>query len=196
MTFWRNNVEVNLANKLTIIRLALVPIFILFLSYKNLWARWVSLIAFITAAVTDLLDGRAARKERGVTEVGKILDPLADKILICSAFIYFVGMPELNIPPWMVILIITREFSITGLRLLAASKGRTVSVSHFGKAKTISQMLVVIAILLIVILQEGESLRRSSFTIKAPYLLMLAITLLTLLSGVNYIYKHRSLFLG
>jgi CDP-diacylglycerol--glycerol-3-phosphate 3-phosphatidyltransferase len=195
MTFWRNNAEVNLANKLTIIRLALVPIFILFLSYKNLWARWLSLIAFITAAVTDLLDGRAARKER-VTEVGKILDPLADKILICSAFIYFVGMPELNIPPWMVILIITREFSITGLRLLAASKGRSVSVSHFGKAKTISQMLVVIAILLIVILQEGESLRRSLFTIKVPYLLMLAITLLTLLSGVNYIYKHRSLFLG
>src|SRR4051812_14424298 len=113
----------NLPNKLTVLRLLLVPVFMIFTIIDNVWTRIFALLIFIVASLTDLYDGYFARKYGEITTFGKFMDPLADKFLISAAFICFVSMRELRVPAWMVVLIIGREFLITGLRTLAASKG-------------------------------------------------------------------------
>src|SRR5258708_7877471 len=117
-------IKINLPTQLTLLRLFLVPFFLVFTICDNLATRISALIIFIVASITDLYDGKLARKMGQVTTLGIFLDPLADKFLISSAFIAFVQIPEIYVPAWMVVLIIGREFMITGLRALAASKGR------------------------------------------------------------------------
>ena len=112
----------NLANKLTMLRVLLVPIFIILMIINSFLANILALLVFIGASITDYFDGVIARKKNMVTTFGIFLDPLADKLLVTSAFISFVGIYTLNIPAWMVICIISREFIITGLRSIAASK--------------------------------------------------------------------------
>ncbi|OGS18362.1 MAG: CDP-diacylglycerol--glycerol-3-phosphate 3-phosphatidyltransferase, partial [Elusimicrobia bacterium RIFOXYA2_FULL_50_26] len=141
----------NFANKLTLLRIALLPFLIVFMHLNNFWTRILALIIFVGAAVTDIYDGIIARKYKTITTLGIFLDPLADKLIISAALISFVGLRELNIPAWMVILIISREFIITGLRSLAATKNVIIPADKTGKFKTTSQIITIITILLILI---------------------------------------------
>lgn len=138
----------NLPNALTLLRIALSPIFMWLFVIDNLWARFWAMVIFIIAALTDLYDGYYARKYGVTTSFGKFMDPLADKILVSVAFISFATLGYVRM--WMVMLIIIREFLITGLRSLAAYKGVVIMPTRWAKAKTFMQMAAITVILLIV----------------------------------------------
>src|SRR3989339_1622228 len=138
----------NFANKLTLLRIALLPFLIVFMHLNNFWTRILALIIFVGAAVTDIYDGIIARKYKTITTLGIFLDPLADKLIISAALISFVGLRELHIPAWMVILIISREFVITGLRSLAAAKNVIIPADKSGKFKTTSQITSIITLMI------------------------------------------------
>ena len=132
----------NLPNKLTMFRVILIPFFIVFLLVPvTAWDKWIALAIFIVASLTDLLDGKIARKYNLVTNFGKFMDPLADKLLVCSALICLIELDR--IPSWMVIVIIAREFIISGFRLVASDNGVVIAASYFGKFKTTFQMVAV-----------------------------------------------------
>ena len=134
--------SMNLPNKLTIFRVILIPFFIIALLVPGIPAgNWIALAIFIVASLTDLLDGKIARKYNLVTNFGKFMDPLADKLLVCSALICLVELSR--IPSWMVVIIIAREFTISGFRLIAADNGVVIAASYWGKFKTTFQMIVV-----------------------------------------------------
>lgn len=198
----------NLANKLTIGRIIAIPFFILFMFMGNIYTRVAALLIFILAALTDVYDGIVARHREEVTNFGKFMDPLADKLIVSAAFISFVQLKELSIPAWMVILVISREFIITGLRSVAASRGTIIPASLSGKFKTTSQMVVIITILIILIVNavlknywQTTLLEWQTFLgwrrvfgyilSRAPYWLMLLVTILTVISGFNYIFKNK-----
>lgn len=165
----------NLPNKLTILRVLMVPVFILFMltdlggDYNNI----IALVLFVVASLTDLLDGHLARKNNLVTNFGKFMDPLADKLLVCSALICFVANGQL--PAWMVIIIIAREFIISGFRLIASDEGVVIAASYWGKVKTTVQMVMIIALL-----------------VEFPYAMVIAwaAVALTVISLVDYIVKN------
>ena len=139
----------NLPNKLTILRIIMIPFFVLFMLLDggaNQTYRYIAAVIFIVASFTDLLDGKIARKYNLVTNFGKFMDPLADKLLVCSGLICFVGLGAL--PAWFVIIIISREFIISGFRLVASDNGVVIAASYWGKFKTVSQMIM--SVLLIV----------------------------------------------
>jgi len=199
---------VTLANKLTMGRIIIVPFFILFMFIGNIYTRIAALLIFILAALTDVYDGIIARHREEVTNFGKFIDPLADKLIVSAAFISFVQLRELSIPAWMVILVISREFIITGLRSVAASRGTIIPSSLSGKFKTTSQMVVIITILIILIVNAmlrnywhitlleldtflGWKRLLGYILIKAPYWLMLVVTILTVISGFNYIFENK-----
>lgn len=201
----------NLPNKLTLARICMVPFFILFMEMGGVYNSILALIIFCAAAITDFLDGQIARKNKTITSVGKFLDPLADKLLISAAFICFVDIPLLGIPAWMVITIITREFLITGLRSIAASKNIIISANKVGKFKTTSQIVVIILILTILIMNEiffkfvvpafytlvlYDSSFYANLTViirKIPFWAAFITVVLTVYSGFNYIWKYRKL---
>jgi len=135
----------NLPNKLTTLRVIMIPFFVFFLLWQNgenYTFRMIALALFIIASLTDLLDGKIARKYNLVTNFGKFMDPLADKLLVCSALICLI---ELNaLPAWMVIIIISREFIISGFRLIASDNGVVIAASYWGKFKTTFQMVSVV----------------------------------------------------
>ena len=135
----------NLPNKLTVSRLILTAFFLMALLFDFPYHYTVALVLFVAASLTDLFDGIIARRRNLLTDFGKLMDPLADKVLICSAFIAFIELDWM--PAWMVILIVARELAITGLRLLAASKNLVLAAERQGKNKTISQITVIIALL-------------------------------------------------
>ncbi|HBU68950.1 MAG TPA: CDP-diacylglycerol--glycerol-3-phosphate 3-phosphatidyltransferase [Elusimicrobia bacterium] len=200
----------NFANKLTLARIGLLPFLILFMYLDNFYTRIFALIIFIAAAITDIYDGMIARKYNTITTLGIFLDPLADKLIISAALISFVGLKELSIPAWMVILITSREFIITGLRSLAASKNVIIPADKSGKLKTTSQIVSIIILMLILIvdsalwryygfqapalyLRDGMAHYAGWVLIKLPFWLMLFTTALTLYSGLSYLYKHREI---
>lgn len=203
--------KINLPNQLTLLRLALVFPFLTFSINDSLWTRIAALVLFIIASLTDLWDGQLARKRGQVTTLGTFLDPLADKFLISAAFIAFVQIEEINVPAWMVVLIIGREFLITGLRTLAASQGRILPALPAGKFKTSSQIAAIITIL--VILTANSALERFAGIAPghmlglddpfptmgwilrgAPYWLTFLTTCLTIASGLIYIRQNIDLF--
>ena len=198
----------NLANKLTMGRIIAIPFFILFMFMGNISTRVAALLIFILAALTDVYDGIVARHREEVTNFGKFIDPLADKLIVSAALISFVQLRELSIPAWMVILVISREFIITGLRSVAASRGTIIPASLSGKFKTTSQMVVIITILIILIVNavlknywQVTPLELQTFLgwrkvlgyilDRAPYWLMLLVTALTVISGFNYIFRNK-----
>jgi len=198
----------NLANKLTIGRIITIPFFIVFMFMGNIYTRLAALVIFILAALSDVYDGIIARHREEVTNFGSFIDPLADKLIVSAALISFVQLRELSIPAWMVIVVISREFIITGLRSVAASRGTIIPASLSGKFKTTSQMAVIITILIILIINVAlrnywrtTALELQAFLgwrrvvgyilSKGPYWLMLLVTILTVISGFNYIYKNR-----
>ena len=138
----------NLPNKLTILRVIMIPFFVAALLYDggaNQNMRYVAAALFIIASLTDMLDGKIARKYNLVTNFGKFMDPLADKLLVCSALICMIELREL--PAWMVIIIIIREFIISGFRLVASDNGVVIAASYWGKFKTTFQMIGVVLLI-------------------------------------------------
>ena len=170
----------NLPNKLTILRIIMIPFFVLFMLLDggaNQTYRYIAAVIFIVASFTDLLDGKIARKYNLVTNFGKFMDPLADKLLVCSGLICFVGLGAL--PAWFVIIIISREFIISGFRLVASDNGVVIAASYWGKFKTVSQMIM--SVLLIVNI-PALSILTAIFS---------AISLvLTVVSLIDYIAKN------
>ncbi|MDR1028597.1 MAG: CDP-diacylglycerol--glycerol-3-phosphate 3-phosphatidyltransferase [Clostridiales Family XIII bacterium] len=172
----------NLPNTLTLIRIALIPVFIVFLLNDR---SYVAAVVFIVAALTDALDGYLARKMDLITNFGKLMDPLADKLLVVSALVCLTELGE--IAGWMVIVILAREFMITGLRSVAAGEGVIIAAGMAGKLKTVSQMAAIVLILL----------RNWPFVyVGFPFdrvMLWIAVAL-TVYSGVEYMIKNRSVF--
>ncbi len=140
----------NLPNKLTMLRLALVPLIIALIIINHPICKWLALIAFGAASFTDMLDGRLARRNNQVTNLGKFLDPLADKALVCSVLICFIGQGLASVVA--VIVVVLREFMVSGIRLAAVDKGRVVAANNWGKVKTASQMISITLILFLQIL--------------------------------------------
>ena len=170
----------NLPNKLTIFRVILIPFFIVFLLVPiTPIDKWIALAIFIIASLTDLLDGKIARKYGLVTNFGKFMDPLADKLLVCSALICLIELDR--IPSWMVIVIIAREFIISGFRLVAADNGVVIAASYWGKFKTTFQMVAVC-----LLIADIEAL--GLFT---RIVLWIAV-ILTVVSLVDYLIKNKN----
>ena len=133
----------NLPNKLTMLRVIMIPFFVVFLLADiTPYDKWIALAIFIVASLTDMADGKIARKYNLITNFGKFMDPLADKLLVCSAMIALIELGR--IPAWIVIVIIAREFIISGFRLVASDNGVVIAASYWGKFKTVSQMAMVI----------------------------------------------------
>jgi CDP-diacylglycerol--glycerol-3-phosphate 3-phosphatidyltransferase len=186
--------KINIPNILTIFRILLTPLFILCLFYNYPYARLWALIIFIVASITDAFDGYYARKYNQVTRHGQFLDPLADKILVSSAFISF-ALLEL-VPFWMVALIIFRDFFVTGLRMAMESKGLTMITSKIAKAKTTIQISVIIFILLFLGVQifSYSWLKEAiNFIVENSiiYYFTLIATIFTVWTGISYLYKNR-----
>ncbi|MCR5677954.1 MAG: CDP-diacylglycerol--glycerol-3-phosphate 3-phosphatidyltransferase [Agathobacter sp.] len=172
----------NLPNKLTLFRVILIPFFVFFLiaPFFDGYGNYIALAIFIVASLTDFADGKIARKYQLVTNFGKFADPLADKLLVCSAMICLI---ELNkIPSWVVIIIIAREFIISGFRLVASDKGVVIAASYWGKFKTVFQMFMVISMIL--------SLDFGWWAIVEDVLMYVALAL-TIISLLDYMYKNR-----
>ena len=177
----------NLPNKLTVARVILIPFFVFFLlnDSMNPYFKWVALALFIIASLTDLLDGKIARKYNLVTDFGKFMDPLADKLLVCSAMI---GLIELHrIEAWIVIVIIAREFIISGFRLIAADNGRVIAASYWGKFKTTFQMFMVILMI--------ANLAISPLPLITQIIKWIALVL-TIVSLVDYLIKNKDVMSG
>lgn len=172
----------NLPNKLTLLRVCMIPFFVLFMltDLGGEAGKWIALAIFILASMTDWLDGYLARKNHLVTNFGKFMDPLADKLLVCSAMICLVEMDRLA--AWMVIIIISREFIISGFRLIASDNGVVIAASYWGKFKTVFQMLMII--LLIADIQINA--------VQAMTTVMIWIALvLTVVSLIDYLIKNK-----
>ena len=172
----------NLPNKLTILRMIMVPFFVLFMLVPigGPANKWIALAIFVVASLTDTLDGYIARRDNLITDFGKFMDPLADKLLVCSALICFVELGDL--PAWMVIVIIARELIISGFRLVASDNGIVIAASKTGKLKTISQMVMVV----LVIADLG-----GFFTVLEQIFICLAL-ILTVVSLIEYIAKNKN----
>jgi len=196
----------NLPNKLTVSRFALTVVFLvaLFWPWEIPFRNTFALFFFCLAGVTDFLDGRIARSRNLITNFGILMDPLADKIMTCSAFIAFAESTHLHpgapvkVAAWMVVIIVSRELAITGLRLLAASKNIVLAAERYGKHKTISQITAIIALLVVDACQEWPDGLKNLFVSWAPAfaeaMLWLAV-LLTALSGMIYLWRNRALYL-
>jgi CDP-diacylglycerol--glycerol-3-phosphate 3-phosphatidyltransferase len=182
----------NLPNKLTLTRVILIPFFLLFIYWKVPFHFLIALVIFAAASITDALDGKIARKNNLVTNFGKFLDPLADKVLVIAALTVFVELSEVNMGAVPLIIITAREFMVSGLRLLAANSGTVVAAGIWGKLKTAFTMVAIIAILLWLSLRGDFSVNFSESAVSAvenvitPILIWTA-TVLTVLSGAVYL---------
>ena len=163
----------NLPNKLTILRVILIPFFVVFMLFDITGAadKWIALVIFCVASLTDMLDGKIARKYNLVTNFGKFMDPLADKLLVCTALICLTSMNRLNVI--VVLVIIAREFIISGFRLVASDNGIVIAASYWGKFKTVSQMALIIV-----------------WNVVGTVLTWVAL-LLTVVSLIDYIAKNK-----
>ena len=175
---WFKNL--NLPNKLTVIRILAIPLFLVFLYISKGAFRVLPLLIFVAAAATDAVDGYIARRDNLITDFGKFMDPLADKLLTAAAFVAFVEIGYLS--SWVVVLILSREFLISGYRTLAASKGITIAANPWGKIKTVFQMILIIFILL--------NHAGAAFTAFWIGPLVAVVVLLTVTSGATYIYEN------
>ena len=180
----------NLPNKLTLARVIAVPFFIIAYLTQNFY---IAVILFILASVTDMLDGKIARRYNLVTNFGKIMDPLADKVLVYSAFCLFVG--DHVMPGWMLIIILAREFAVAGMRTVAASEGIVIAADMSGKIKTVLQMFAV-PLLLIDRSFLAVSYRPGWYSVVhvLAYALLWASLAMTVISGASYILKNKQVF--
>ena len=172
----------NTPNKLTIARVIMIPFFVAFLMYDITGSadKWIALAIFVIASLTDTLDGYLARKHNLVTNFGKFMDPLADKLLVCSALICFTSTGQLA--AWITIVIIAREFIISGFRLIASDNGIVIAASYWGKFKTNFQMFMIIML----IIDLG-----TSTAVMIENILIVIATALTIISLVDYLVKNK-----
>lgn len=172
----------NLPNKLTLLRAIMIPFFVAFMLIDlGDTGKYIALVIFVVASMTDWLDGYLARKNNLVTNFGKFMDPLADKLLVCAAMICLVGMGKLA--SWIVIIIISREFIISGFRLIASDNGIVIAASYWGKIKTVCQMIMIILLILdldIIVFQQ--------ITLIITYLAVI----LTVVSLIDYLVKNKN----
>ena len=195
----------NLPNKLTVLRFVLTALFLWALFSPLRYNNTLALVLFSLAGATDFLDGWLARRHRLVTNFGVLMDPLADKIMTCSAFIAFVESTRLNpdapvkVAAWMVIVIVARELTITGLRLLAASKNIVLAAEYFGKHKTVSQIVAINALLVVGACAEWPAWLQKFFRPWVPafaeFMLWLTVAL-TVASGAIYLWRNRAIYLS
>jgi CDP-diacylglycerol---glycerol-3-phosphate 3-phosphatidyltransferase len=193
----------NLPNKLTVSRFILTVIFLAVMFSHICYRETIALALFVAAGLSDYFDGQLARRRKLITNFGILMDPLADKIMVCSAFIAFVGLGW--IAAWMVVIIVARELAITGLRLLAASKNVVLAAEGYGKHKTISQIVAIISILVLASYREWGSLGRTVFGFQlfgqTPWVNWFTdiskwvAVALTFTSGGLYLWRNRSLYL-
>ncbi len=170
----------NLPNKLTTFRVVLIPFFVFFLltDLVGSWGKWIALAIFIVASLTDFLDGYLARKMNLVTNFGKFMDPLADKLLVCSAMICLIEKGA--IPSWIVVIIIAREFIISGFRLIASDNGVVIAASYWGKFKTVFQMIMICMMIADI----------AQIAIVTTIIMYVALAL-TVISLVDYLMKNK-----
>ncbi len=189
----------NLANKLTLGRIFLVPIFLIFIAATDIpYGTFIATFVFILASLTDKLDGYIARSRNQITNFGKFMDPLADKLLVTSAL---VSLVELHVVPgWAAVVIIAREFAVSGLRTIAASEGNVIAASWWGKIKTVIQIIAIIVLLLqvnigtIPVLQakvDSSGFLTWFFTYMPEVLIAVAV-IITIISGVDYFIKNKN----
>ena len=171
----------NLPNKLTVLRVIMVPFFVFFMltDVGGPANKWIALVLFIVASLTDMLDGKIARARNLVTNFGKFMDPLADKLLVCSAMICIIPLGKLQ--AWFVIIIIAREFIISGFRLVAADNGIVIAASWWGKSKTISQMIMIILLIADI----------PALSVLNTVLIWVAL-ILTVVSLIDYLVKNKN----
>ena len=176
--------NMNLPNKLTMLRIILIPVFMIFL----LTGHWyISAVIFVVASVTDTLDGQIARRYNLVTNFGKIMDPLADKLLVFSALLCMIQLGV--VPAWMVVIMLARELLIVSLRAVAAAQGIVIAASWWGKIKTITQMAAVILLLI-----QNWPFGPDGFPL-ATIVLWIAV-IMTVVSGIDYVIKNKAVFKG
>ncbi len=176
--------KVNLPNLLTIIRIIMAPIFLAFLINENIAHHYLwAFIIFALASITDFADGKLARKNNQVTNLGKLLDPLADKMLTTAALLGFMQFGLCNI--WVLMIVLTREFTVTGIRMIATVQKVVIPANIWGKLKTASQMILSAAIMLLAELSVMES---GTFTVMSN-VMMWIIALFTFVSGITYVVK-------
>ncbi len=169
----------NLPNKLTMFRVILIPFFVVFLLVDITPAdNWIALAIFIVASLTDMLDGMIARKYNLITNFGKFMDPLADKLLVCSALVCLVELER--IPAWVVIIIIAREFIISGFRLIASDNGVVIAASYYGKFKTTFQILMIC-----LMIADIEAISMLTMIV------MWIAVILTVVSLIDYLVKNK-----
>ena len=174
----------NLPNKLTVLRVIMVPFFVFFMltDVGGAANKWIALIIFCVASLTDMLDGKIARARNLVTNFGKFMDPLADKLLVCSAMICMIPMGKLE--AWFVIVIIAREFIISGFRLVASDNGIVIAASYWGKFKTTFQMLMIIFTIFNIYLENDV------LDVISNILVYVALAL-TVISLIDYMLKNK-----
>lgn len=177
----------NLANKLTLLRVVLVPVFIAFMTIDAIWAKVIGLVVFIIASLTDMLDGQIARKRNMITTFGKFADPLADKMLTTAAFLVF--MQQDIIGAWPVFIILVREFAVSGIRLAAAAEGEVIAASFWGKFKTVTQMLSIIVGITMMCIPVIPA----AVTVLTTQILVWICVLFTVISGVEYVKNNWKL---
>ncbi len=187
--------KMNLPNRLTLMRVLLIPIIVIIPLIKSLnteffwgvnYSDFIVLVIFCIASFTDFLDGHIARKYNLVTDFGKFMDPLADKLLVFAAFIILIEMGRID--GWIVTVIVAREFMVTGIRVLAASNNVVIAASKLGKAKTISQMVTIIILLL-------NNYPFEFINLPVGTIIMYIAALLTVVSGVDYLIKNKDVIL-
>ena len=185
----------NLPNRLTMFRILLVPFFVVFMLFDLNMEDWAAkscaLAVFCIASITDFLDGYIARKYSLVSTFGKFMDPLADKILVSAAMICLcsINTAVVTLPAWVVIIILSREFAITGLRTLAAENNVVIAAGIWGKLKTVSQMFMIIYLIFNLIVMDNSNL-----SITVSYILISLSTILSVFSGIDYIVKNKDIF--
>ena len=174
----------NLPNKLTMLRILLIPVFMLVLYWGFPGATWAALAVFVIASLTDLLDGKIARKYNLVTDFGKFADPLADKCLVTAAMLWFVEIGQM--PAWALLIVIVREFAVSGLRMIASDKGRVIAAGWSGKVKTASTMAAIVIMLLM-----NEPWMPVPNVLNLLCVVVIVVT--TLYSGVEYFVLNRDI---
>ncbi|MEG0295981.1 MAG: CDP-diacylglycerol--glycerol-3-phosphate 3-phosphatidyltransferase [Clostridium sp.] len=188
----------NLANKLTMLRIFLVPVFLIFIAIGNIpYGTFIATFIFIVASITDQLDGYIARSRNQITKFGKFMDPLADKLLVTAALISLVEMQV--VPSWAAVIIIAREFAVSGLRTLAASEGTVIAASWWGKVKTVIQIIAILLLLLQVNINTSPLLTSyvegsqfiELFINHVPKIMLNLAVIATIVSGVDYFVKNK-----
>ena len=177
----------NLPNKLTLLRVCMIPFFVIFARMSPFWAQCVAVGIYALACITDALDGHIARSRRLITDFGKFMDPIADKLLVMSALIVLTA--QRRMPDWVCILMLAREFLVSGFRLVAVEGGRVIAAGPLGKLKTVLQMVSTIALMLLVP-AAGEPLLGQGGVIFANALMYVALAL-TVVSGADYLIRNR-----